>query len=198
LYTGGLKTKPKFKFNGDNVDIINQPAIYGDELKSVFEKPEASSFFKAEEYYPSLFVHVWHDNLYAVRVMKTLPIWKKTRQPIYTTDDERLDYCMRILIHIKNNVEKNGSMFRVLILDNLNTFKDWPKGDPWHLVYDKLEQQDIDYFTYGDEFYNDFKINPDTIINKGLVHYSPNANRKVAAFLKETTEIRNLVAGSIE
>jgi hypothetical protein len=40
------------------------------------------------------------------------------------------------------------------------------------------------YWYYGDQFYQQYKTNPDAVINKGLVHYTPEANDAVAEFVE--------------
>lgn len=195
LIGGGLKTKPIFAFHGDTVHVENRPAIFGDELKRQFHDPEHSSFLSRELGYPQLFVHHWYDRVYLVRTLKTFPLWSKSKQPIYRTDDERLTYCLKILSYIKTEVEKQGAEFRILLLDNMNTFEDWSKlqGDPWILFRKKLEEQGLIYFSLGNKFERAYVTSRDSVINKGLVHYTPSANRQVATFLSHQPEIEILM-----
>lgn len=194
LIGGGLKTKPIFNFTGDSVHIENRPAIYGNDLKIQFQDPEHSAFLSRENGYPQLFVRHWYDHLYLIRTLKAFPFWMKSKQSIYRTDDERLAYCLKILHYFKQETEKQGAEFLVLILDNMNTFEDWSKqGDPWILFRKKLEEQGISYFSYGNQLKRTYVSSRDSVINKGLVHYTPFANQLIATFLSHQPEIENLV-----
>jgi hypothetical protein len=185
LPRGGLKTKPIFNFENNDVNILNVPAIHGEKLRSEFENPEQSEFFKREQGYPNLFVRSSLDNLYTVRVLKTVPIWKKVRKPIYRTDDERLAYCINILSYLNQQVQANGSDLFIVILDNLNTFEDWKEEgkDPWVLFKNKLEERKINYLSMDRTIFDLYQNNPDSVINKGMIHYTANANALVARWL---------------
>jgi hypothetical protein len=194
LIGGGLKTKPIFSFIGDSVRIENNPAIFGDDLQRQFRYPEQSTFLSRESGYPQLFVRHWYDYSYFIRTMKTLPLWAKSKQSIYRTDDERLAYCMKILHYFKQETEKQGAEFRVLILENMNTFEDWSAyGDPWVLFKRKLEEQGILYYSNGNELERLYVSSRDSVINKGMVHYTPYTNRRIAEFLSRQPEIETLV-----
>ena len=52
IYHGGTKSKPMFDFSDENkVKIINQPALYGNELIEEFKKGTESTFLKSEKSY---------------------------------------------------------------------------------------------------------------------------------------------------
>jgi hypothetical protein len=194
LIGGGLKTKPIFIFIGDSVCIKNSPAIFGEDLEYQFQYPEQSDFLSLEPGYPQLFVHHWYDRSYLIRVIKTFPLWSQSKQSIYRSNDERLDYCIKILNYFNQETQKQGAEFRVLILDNMNTFKDWTKySDPWLLFRSKLEENDIKYFSNGNELAQLYFASRDSIINRGLVHYTPHANKLIAKFLLQQNEIENLM-----
>jgi hypothetical protein len=181
---GGLKTKPIFTFENDTAIIRNAPAIHGEKLRFEFENPEQGDFFKREQGYPSLFVRNNFD-LYTVRAIKTLPLWIKARKPIYRTDDERLAYCVKILSYLNQQVQANGGELYIVILDNLNTFEDWKRygEDPWLLFKKKLKEREINYLSMDRFMFDLYQSNPDSIINQGMIHYTPKANMLVARWL---------------
>jgi|APTNR8051073442_1049403.scaffolds.fasta_scaffold00177_33 hypothetical protein len=194
LIGGGLKTKPVFSFEGDSIHIENTPTLFGDELKKQFQDPERSTFLSRESGYPQLFVSHWYDYSYFIRTIKTFPLWAKSKRSIYRTEDERLAYCLKILHYFKQETEKQGAEFRVLILDNMNTFEDWSKyGDPWILFRKKLEEQGILYYSNGNELERLYVSSRDSVINTGLVHYTPLANKRIATFLSRQPEIETLI-----
>ncbi|MBX2944889.1 MAG: hypothetical protein KF725_03560 [Cyclobacteriaceae bacterium] len=97
-----------------------------------------------------------------------------------------MEYCISILKYAQQYVSKRDAKFVVVLLDNLNTFLDWDKqGNPWLLFASELGKQGIDYWYYDDLLYKQFKSNRGAVINKGLVHYTPQANDMVANFLSD-------------
>jgi len=187
LTGGGLKTKPIFEFTGDSARIKNIPAIHGNALKSEFQNPTEGTFFKLEPGYPTLFVKRWSDHFYVVRALKTLSIWRNARKSIYKTDDDRLTYCLNILSYLNAKVKENDAELYIVLLDNLNTFEDWKKGegDPWALLKKKFEERKLQYVSMDRFMFEQYQQSPDSIINKGMVHYTPNANMLVARWLSE-------------
>ncbi|MBX2955230.1 MAG: hypothetical protein KF846_03675 [Cyclobacteriaceae bacterium] len=187
LSGGGLKTKPIFEFTGDSVTVKNIPALHGNALKSEFQNPGHSAFFAREAGYPALFVKRWPDHFYVIRVLKTLSIWRNARKPIYKTDDSRLTYCLNILSYLNDKVKENDAELYIVLLDNLNTFEDWKKGegDPWALLKNKFEERKLRYVSMDRLMFDQYQQTPDSIINKGMVHYTPHANLLVARWLSE-------------
>lgn len=186
LTVGGLKTKPMFVFEHNTIRVENQPALHGEALRQQFENPETSDLLKRERHWPNLFVRYWYDHLYTVRTVRAFPVWSQHRSSIYRTAGEDLDYCISILKEAKRGVEQHDARFVVLLLDNLNTFIDWDEhGNPWEVFTTNLQEAGIEYWYYGDTFYKAYKNNPDDVINRGLVHYTPKANREVAEFVRK-------------
>lgn len=186
LTFGGLKTKPLFVFNKGQAHVKNQPAVFGETLLEQFEKPETSELLKRERYWPNLFVHRWYDVLYTVRTIRAFSVWSRHRSSIYNTPGPDLVNCISILKEAKRVVEQHDARFVVLLLDNLNTFIDWDKhGNPWEVFTINLQEAGIEYWYYGDSFYKSYKKSPDDVINHGLVHYTPKANREVAEFVRK-------------
>lgn len=185
LTGGGLKTKPLFAFENNSAVVKNVPAIHGEKLRAEFDNPEQSEFLKREHGYPELFVGSSLDNLYSWRILKTMAIWKRAKQSIYRTDDERLTFCINILSYLNKQVEANGATLYVLILDNLNTFEDWKKEgkDPWVLFKTKLREKKINYLSMDRTLFDLHQSKPDSVINKGLIHYTAHANSLVARWL---------------
>jgi hypothetical protein len=186
LTVGGLKTKPVFEFDSTGTYVRNQPTVHGAELLHHFKQPEKSSLLKRERYWPALFTWHWYDNLYTVRTLRTFPVWRQHRQSIYRKDGEDLEYCISILKEAQKQAHQNNARFVVLLLDNLNTFLDWDThGNPWLIFISKLQEQGIEYWYYNELLYNKYINNPSTVINKGLVHYTPEANHEVAKFVRQ-------------
>lgn len=187
LTRGGLKTKPIFEFAEDSASVRNIPAIHGKALKSAFANTEQSTFFAREPAYPTLFVKHWSDNFYVIRALKTLSIWRNARKPIYKTDDDRLSYSLNILSYLNDKVKENDAELYIVLLDNLNTFEDWKKGegDPWALLKNKFEERKLRYVSMDRFMFDQYQQDPDSVINSGMVHYTPNANLLVARWLSE-------------
>ncbi|HCZ35722.1 MAG TPA: hypothetical protein DHV26_07320 [Cytophagales bacterium] len=185
LTVGGLKTKPMYVPGNGALQVVNQPTLHGEELLREFSKAEASEFLLRERNGNILFNKGWHTNFYLVRAARAFTVWQQHRQPVYRTAGDDLTLCVNLLAEANHQAEQQQARFVVLLLDNLNTFIDYDKlENPWGLFIQKLEEQGIEYWYYGDQFYKQFKTNPDAVINKGLVHYTPQANDAVAEFVE--------------
>ncbi|MFQ5568394.1 MAG: hypothetical protein ACE5G0_01890 [Rhodothermales bacterium] len=199
---GGLKTKPLFSFNGKQTRIINQPAIFGGDLRREFMKGEESSFFGQDLTYtsPLYLKREIFDGSYLYRVLKSFVVWRQERKtPIYRTDDERLAYCLKIIGHLRDSAEERGARLVVVLLGNNNTFADrWQRDieNPWELMETKLTERSIPYVNTADKLYPYFANNPDTVINSFGVHYTPFANEKVASILQHTEILRHIMTRS--
>jgi hypothetical protein len=183
LTVGGLKTKPMFVEHYGALQVVNQPTLQGTELLQEFSKQSGSEFLMRERNGHILFDQPWYSSLYVVRTMRAFAVWKAHRQPVYRTAGDDLNLCVNLLAMAKQKTEKQNARFVVLIMDNLNTFIDWNNGNPWSLFIQKLTEQNIEVWYYGDQFYQQYKTNPDAVINKGLVHYTPEANNALAGFV---------------
>ena len=187
---GGVKTKPIFEFKEEGVQLFNQPALEESEVIQEFKKGVQSDFFKhARNYHPLFFKRTVFDFFYTIRLLKNLKVRQDLRlhQPIYRTDDERLDYIMKILNYLKGLVEERDSNLTVLLLGSRNTFADRKKIDaPWELFEKKLRESGIQYLNVADTLYKVYEKDKDSIINSTGVHYTPYANRLVAQQIVDT------------
>lgn len=185
LTVGGLKTKPMFELSNGWAEVRNRPSLHGEKLKNEFENPATSEFLMRERLWPGLFVRDVFDNFYLIRTIRAFPIWSRHRQSVYRTDGPELAYSVAIIKYAQQQVAKQDARFVVLLLDNLNTFLDWDRyGNPWLRFTSELEKQGIEYWYYDDLLYQQYKSTPEAVINKGLVHYTPQSNQQVAEFLK--------------
>jgi hypothetical protein len=188
LTNGGLKTKPIFEFSQQITKILNQPAIHGSRLCNEFALGAKSSFFQHESSpFPEIFASGFLYNFYIYRVVQSYLLRRIGSPPIYRTEGPKLDFCFKILKYIQSIALESGAEFYILILDNLNTFGDRKfEKDPWNLFLKRCEKEHIKYIYHGDIIYNQYMHNPDRIINKGQVHYTPYAHHEVARLISET------------
>ena len=193
--SGGLKTKPIFQFDGDRVQVLNRPSIHGAELKREFALGSDSEFFRREWLYaPSLFETEFMDLLYLYRVPKSLIVSARLRKPpIYRTEGPRLNYCLRILKHMQRVLQSREAKLVIVLLGNNNTFGDRERiEDPWKLFKARLEAEGLDYISTAESLYELYRSDRSAVINRGGVHYTPTANRRVAEILAESQSIRTL------
>jgi hypothetical protein len=167
------------------LQVVNQPAVHGTSTDGGVFEAGGSEFLLRERNGNILFDHPWYSKLYLVRVARAFTVWQQHRQPVYRTAGDDLTLCVNLLAEARRKTEQQQARFVVLLLDNLNTFIDRDKqANPWGLFVQKLEEQGIEYWYYGDQFYQQYKTNPEAVINKGLVHYTPQANDAVAEFVE--------------
>lgn len=197
FYTGGLKTKPMFRFGADGpIQIVNQPAIYGDALQAEFERGVDSEFFQNDfNCDPAVFQRHWFDVFYLYRVPRSvLFVRNHLHPPIYRTPGPALDDSIRILQHLNRLVEARQARLLILLLGNNNTFTDRKiLSDPWANFRARLETAGLDYLSATDEIYSMWQQDPASAINATGVHYTPIANARVAEIVAASPSIRRLL-----
>lgn len=188
FYVGGKKTKPRFQFNEDGTtQIINQPCAVNEALEKQFSNFEESEVFDGVNgFEPVVFKKSFLDISYTWRIVKSVLHQRKNKkEPIYRTDDERLEYCIQVLEHLKKLCEERNSNLKIVLLDNRNTFNDRKKMDqPWKLFIQKLEAAGIEFLNPGKILYKAYSENQANVIHpEEGVHYSKAGNELVADFL---------------
>lgn len=191
LTGGGLKTKPIFSFQNNEVSIFNSPSIYGESLESEFKKGVESEFFKREKnYYPAIVERDFWSSIYTVRIVRSFNLWRANRKPVYLTDDDRLRYCIDILKYADKTIKEDGGHLVVAILDNGNNFQDRKtRPDPWSLFRGYLEMNHLTYVDCTGPLYDLYKKDPKRVINQFGVHYTPEANLTVAQTLARSAAV---------
>lgn len=152
LYLGGKKSKPMFDFleNGE-VNIINQPALKGEELFKEFKKREKSTFFRNEKiFHEKIIKKEFFDFSYIYRIIKMFWVRKKIiKSPIYLNNNdqkENFNYITKILKHFKKIASERKSIPIVVILDNGVSFLDRVNHpNPWEEFKNSLDEIGLKY-----------------------------------------------------
>src|SRR5690606_21764686 len=97
MTVGGLKTKPMFVRGTDGIDLVNSPAIFGEDLMNEFIQMENSTFLRRERNGDKLYEGNWYKSSFVLRTISTVPVWREHRRPIYTTDGNDLALCVEII-----------------------------------------------------------------------------------------------------
>ncbi len=189
FYIGGNKTKPKFCFEGDTFRIINQPCLVNEALRQEYNQYRDSELFANNPGFSNMvFDKSFWDNLYFVRILKSTLHQRINRQtPVYRQDDERLEYCMKILDYLNTICRTKNTKLVVLLLGNNNTFKDRELIDnPWSVFEAKLRARNISFFNADNEQYPIYKQQKEKIIHPTEgVHYSDEGHIILARILYE-------------
>ena len=164
IYHGGTKSKPMFDFSDENkVKIINQPALYGNELIEEFKKGTESTFLKSEKSYNKKILEFdFFDYSYIYRVFKMFWLRKEiVKSPIYLNEKEQEDnfnYIMKILVYFKNIAIEKEAIPIVVIMGNSNSFNDRNSIlKPWKEFKDGLNDIGIKYIDTSDSLYYHYK-----------------------------------------
>lgn len=200
FYIGGNKSKPKFEFSDNKVSLINSPAAVGKELQENFDHYDTSALVHNIENYDKVVLRKdFLDFSYLYRLIKSIRHQKEYKKdPIYRTDDARLDYCVRIIKHLQDVCEQRNAKLVVLLLSNFNNFSDMNSiQDPWALFRKKLNENNISLLDPTTELYSAYKREHSEVIHpvEG-VHYSPQGNAIVAKFV--ANHIREFLDSSLQ
>lgn len=179
----GLKSKPMFRFEGEQVRLANQPAIYGDDLAREFRRGAASDFFRLDLNFDArFFEHTALDWLYLYRIPRSATVWREHRlPPIYRMPGPRFDYAVHILEYAQALAKERNARLIVVLLNNNNTFSDQSVAkDPWQYLREALKLRAILFIDTTAQLTSMHERAPASVINATGVHYTPAANHKVA------------------
>jgi hypothetical protein len=192
FFNGGIKSKPRFVFNGSSVSLLNSPCAYGSQVKANYEHYDTSQLLHGIYHFEDVVLR--HDVLdfsYLYRTVKSFSYQRKQNlPPVYRTDDDRLAYNLKIIRYLDSLCKARGSKLEVLILANTNTFEDENTiPHPWSLFVSKLKEAKIAVLDPSEIQYKAWKADHRNIINaEEKVHYSPQGNSLVAQFLLNNFE----------
>ena len=198
--TGGLKTKPVMQFAEGRLTLANQPALHGEALRGEFEHGSESEFFRLDAGFDRrFFQRGFTDYILLWRIPKSALVWRAQRKtPIYRTADDRFHYAMEILKYAKELTAERQARLIVVLLDNLNTFADRKTDtDPWQRLRTALTANAIYFIDTTPAIYEMYQASPESVINAGLVHYTPMANRRVAEVIAAELSKPSLVGAAI-
>lgn len=190
-YQGGIKTKPKFRFQDSGYTVINQPCL----TPSAFVERPASA--KALEVYREIDGYndylgketKWWVHLQSMRLLFSSIEQMKHRKPsVYLSDDARLQYCVRILDVFHQYCKQEGIVPVVLLIDNINSINDREKTgkNTWTLLASKLDSIGLKHLECQDDAMERFRRKPADLIHPvEQVHYSPAGHRFLSGFIQE-------------
>jgi hypothetical protein len=190
-YQGGVKTKPKFKFNDSGYAVINQPCLTPAEFLQRPATPNAIEVYREIDGYNDYLGKEtkWWTNLQSMRLLFSSIEQMKHRKPsAYLSDDERLQYCVRILDVFVKYCRQEGITPVVLMIDNVNSINDREKTgkNTWGLLSSKLDSIGLKHLECQDEAIARYRRRPSDLIHPvEQVHYSPAGHRFLADFIQK-------------
>ena len=107
-------------------------------------------------------------------------------EPIYLSNDLRHEYIKNILQEFDRIARIKDDIPVVVLLGNLNSFSDRKKIKyPWKNLETTLSLCSIYSINTSDSLYSIYTKYPNNIINQPGVHYTPFANKLVAAIINK-------------
>jgi hypothetical protein len=190
-YQGGIKTKPKFKFNDSGYIVLNQPCLTPAEFVHRPASPKAIEVYQEIDGYNDYLVKEtkWWVHLQSMRLLFSSIEQMKHRKPsAYLSNDDRLRYCVSILDVFGKYCKQQRIVPIVLLIDNVNSINDREKSgqNTWTLLSSKLDSIGIKHMNGQDEAMAIYLRKPADLIHPiEQVHYSSAGHRFLAAFIQQ-------------
>jgi hypothetical protein len=185
-YTGGVKTKPKFKFGDSGYVLMNVPCVRPGEFVRRPVTPEVENVYRGIDGYNDYLNKEskwWANSVFLRLIFSSIEQRRHKKAPVYMTEGSEFEYCIRIIDVFKRHCASKGIVPVVLMIDNINTFKDrTAKGsNTWTAMKRKLDQMGILNWEFQDLFFRKFRENESDVIHPvEKVHYSQKGNRLLA------------------
>lgn len=198
FYQGGNKTKPLLKFSKEEVDFINVPVLSPKEFYSLKKLHEAEIFSHIPGFDGEVFSEGFWTKSYLIRILVSLSHQKRNikEKPVYLTDDADLVECVRIFKLFNSYCQSNGMYAKVILLDNTQNFvhqEKWGLDNPWKLVEEKLQQQEIPFVDFHSSLLKAFKEQRESLIHPvENLHYSPKGNALVSDLLLQNLKLKEI------
>lgn len=190
-YQGGIKTKPKFKFHDTGYTVLNQPCLTPAQFVKRPASPQAIEVYKEIDGYNDYLGKEtkWWANIQSMRLLFSSIEQLKHRKPCaYLSNDDRLQYCVRILDVFAKYCKKEGITPVVLMIDNVNSINDRKKAgkNTWSLLASKMDSIGLKHLECQDDAMARYQQQTSDLIHPvELVHYSPAGHRFLADFIQK-------------
>jgi hypothetical protein len=190
-YTGGIKTKPKFKFedNNNQYTLLNVPCIKPiDFISRPVTEPVKVVYENIEGYnnYLDLETKLWTKSAFLRLLFSTKEQFKHRKPPVYLNENDDFNYCLKIFSTFKAFCEVNNIVPIIVLIDNNNSFVDRAESgkNTWSLLKKNLESLNIKTVEFQDDFYKAFTQNKSNVIHPTEgVHLSIKGNELLATNL---------------
>lgn len=190
-YIGGVKTKPRFKFeeNSNQYSLINVPCVkplefvsrpVSERARVVYENIESyNNYLELEDKF-------WTKSAFLRLLYSTKEQVKHRKPPVYMNDNEYFKYCLKIFSIFKAFCEAKKIVPIVVLIDNNNSFSDRMKANTntWNLLKTNLDSMNLKTLEFQDDFYNTYQQKKSNVIHATEgVHFSPEGNELLATKL---------------
>lgn len=190
-YLGGVKTKPRFKFEENNLkySLINVPCVKPIEFVSRPVSERAREVYENIEGYNNyleLEDKIWTKSAFLRLLYSTKEQVKHRKPPVYMNDNEDFKYCLKIFSTFKAFCETKNSVPIVVLIDNNNSFGDRSKANTntWNLLKTNLEAMNLKTLEFQDDFYKAYNKKKSNVIHATEgVHFSHEGNELLATKL---------------
>lgn len=190
-YLGGVKTKPKFKFeeNSTHYSLINVPCLKPFEFISRPVSERARVVYENIEGYNNyleLEDKIWTKSAFLRLLYSTKEQVKQRKPPVYMNDNEDFRYCMKIFSTFKSFCESKNIVPIVFLIDNSNSFEDRTRenSNTWNLLKTNLDSMNLKTVEFQDDFYKAYQQKKSNVIHATEgVHFSPEGNKLLATKL---------------
>jgi hypothetical protein len=187
-YSGGVKTKPRFKFKKESSSfkLVNVPCISPDEFiarpissraKEVYDHIEGNNSYQESE------SKIWTQSMFLRILFSTIEQKKRKKPPVYMTQGEDFEYCMQIMDVFKKFCKEEKIVPIILLIDNNNTFTDREntKKNTWKYLKNRLKEKELTCLEFQDLFYQSYIEKSESVIHKTEgVHYSASGHELLA------------------
>ncbi|HRE77868.1 MAG TPA: hypothetical protein PLL09_08585 [Flavobacterium sp.] len=190
-YGGGVKTKPRFKFeeNSNKYSLINVPCVKPIEFVSRPVSERARVVYENIEGYNNyleLEDKIWTKSAFLRLLYSTKEQVKHRKPPVYMNDNEDFKYCLKIFSTFKAFCEAKNIVPIVVLIDNNNSFGDRSTANTntWNLLKTNLESMNLKTVEFQDDFYKAYNQKKSNVIHATEgVHFSPEGNELLATKL---------------
>jgi len=181
------KSKPAFRFDGDQARIINSPALRGAALLKELSLGERSRFLERDPFmHPLMLQQHLFNRSYLFRVLKSVLVWRSSRrtQPSiqeYLSSGEWFEHNVRIIEYLNSQVmSRGGKLVLVLLGEEQSLSALSEKSDLWSSLSARLESSGVEHFDLTRAQWIRWQADPNSVINPMGVHYTPEENARVA------------------
>jgi hypothetical protein len=192
FYQGGNKTRPVFDFQNDGTyHLINVPVMRPEEFYAAKAEHSAPIFQHIPGYSMAVFSDALWTKSYFLRLVVSFFHQKKSYQekPIFLTEGDDLEHCMRIFQLFYDFCEERGMYAKIVLLDTGQNFyhkEKWGLNNPWDLVKRKLTERGIPHVDFHETLYDSYTEMRENVIHPvENLHYSPAGNLLVANLLSQ-------------